>query len=1609
MWRNVTSVVELTLVGLAIWLPCSMGVADDEKPAAPQKAKDERKSKDDGKPGEALPNDGKKADAETPKPAPGPNPLQNLFQKLFQPKPGAAPAPAPVPQRGTRAATSKKPPDPNARDHIDARAPKERKQAEALRKAQSAIDTEDWPSAAELLQNILGQEEDSVERFGNEGWSSVRGRAIRLMLKLPADAVRTFQQRWEAEAKRRLDEAEQSGRGDQVALLAVKFLWTDAAQAAIDRLATRHLNRAEFTAATRWFQLLDEANSSLTQARAWQLKAAMAAKSAGQGELAERWLKGDGSQGDDETLELHGERIRVREWWNSLTTFTAATTVLTDWPMFLGSPRRVGLFDRGEPLLLPRWQQPQTQIQPLQRQIETLLEECQDQNRTTLPVMQPLLVNGLVAARTLSGIQVFDLKTGRPLWTSGERWPAESLIGTGTAPAASTQVFVNGQPLGARNRFNVSYDFSGQAIENHPLAQLFFANGNFGPLSSDGRQLFAIEDDTLLLPTNGYWGGVDMTRNDPLRRSWQSNKLVSYDLRTGRPLWSVGGAETSEPFQPPLPGVFFFGAPTPDGNDLFVIGERDGEIRLFCLDIESGTLRWSQLLATAESVISRDLARRWLTAHVAIADGVLVCPTGVGWLVAVDRISRQLLWVHRYSKPQAGPTRRASNQGLTIVTPFGQRWTASAPVISGDSVVFTPHEPFEEFNTGSQRIVCLKLHSGERRWEQPRNNWLALNGVTRDKVLLLGQSAAGVHFDALSLETGKPAWGAVIQNQRTAPAGLGIITDDKWHVPLTHGGIFSVSLANGQKLAQQWPPQATRLGNLALHQGSLVSVSAAGIACFEQRDHVTSDIQARKGKDPHDAVALLTEAALLQLERKHEAALKTLEGIREETLSAELRPRYRTLQRELLIAQIDARSATTTDELRRLEELIDSPTDRLTWQRLKVEDVLRRREHGAALDVLLDMSRGDVTQSVELPGALPRSVRLDAWLAGRFADLWQASPKDARGDITAKVQPEVERLRAGTAADRQRAGEVFGFHVYSLGLRAGEADDLLKSGDFARGELALLRLAELDVPKVAALTWRRLVQAYASRGLKDDAVQAATRLKQFGDVELSSGVTAAQWVAQNLESAEQLPQAATKLPDWNALAFRMERIPGYFNYNEQLFDCSLADARWPFFTQQRFQYQASHNSLPMQRLLMSGWDDNQLDWSVPLRQKPTSQLSWSVATRTVGHALLVFHREVLHLISPVDQKVVWTRPVDIRPGSYADPFQMARRQPQPFVTANEFVGRPVDAIEEAQRNGLLPLVTPTVVAYRGRRVLTVLDTATGEWRWELRDLPTDARILATRHFLFLTSSRWPNGLLLRASDGQALSVNDAVREKFQRAKQALDQDLLVMQMAPVGGKNHLVVERWSPMRGATVWKQQFPASSYFHWLDARTLVTLSPEHQLSTLDTDSGEQVVLGSIQPNDVAGNIRRYAVADREHLFFIASGERNQQYSEDHTAIPTSGTVYAFDRHAGGELWKQPVREQSLSVQQFGSSPVLFFSVRRNTNRGYVQPTELLLLDKHTGRKLFQGSVLHQFSSFRGLQVNLAERYVEVQMHNERIRLVGSDQPAPPAATSEPRASAN
>ena len=535
------------------------------------------------------------------------------------------------------------------KDRFDSRAPQDPRQQKLLRRALGLIGAQEWQQSLEILQFLLTRPEDSLFRGTNGRWSSIRSEVNRILATFPAEYRAEYRLRYGGTAKQLLLDAQESGKLSKYTEVAGRYLQTDAGHAAANHLGTIHFDRGEFGMAARWFEQLLLVDAPVTKSPKWQMKAAIAFRQSGHTESSERLVERLSSIGNG-GVEFGGKTVDPTKWLDEVAELSKTQPLtLKDWPMFFGTPGRSGRVSGGEPLLLKRWQVPLTQRPAIQSTITTLIDDLDDFSRSAIPAFFPLMIDGKVIFRTLRGVQVVDAQTGTPLWETAEGISAERIL------YRDRQKHVNGQ-LEWTNGTAAGIQYTGNTVDKHPLAALLFRNGLYGVLGSDGQQLFVIEDHAILSNYQpGYTSRTNPSRNDQYRRNWATNKLASYDLNTGLPRWAIGGKAMNEVFDLPLAGHFFFGTPVADGGDLFVTAEHDNEIRLVALDARNGHPRWSQLIAYSDAKIESDFGRRWWTSQIAVDNGVVVCPTTVGWLVAVDRTNRSVLWAHRYSRNRNKP------------------------------------------------------------------------------------------------------------------------------------------------------------------------------------------------------------------------------------------------------------------------------------------------------------------------------------------------------------------------------------------------------------------------------------------------------------------------------------------------------------------------------------------------------------------------------------------------------------------------------------------------------------------------------------------------------------------------------------------------------------------------------------------------------------------------------------------------------------------------------------------------------------------------------------------------------------------------------------------
>jgi len=1548
------------------------------------------------------------------------NPVRGFFRGLIR-KVVPKPTKTPILPKGNGAIPFKVKDDPKARarlirarDYIDSRAPHDPDDIKRLRRAESLVKDGQFDAAMALVQRLLDRQQDSLIRNEHDEWVSVRQQANHLLGKFPREFRESYKLKYGSAARDLLEEGLKSGNLKTLADVATRYFHTEAGIEAARKLAAIYLDRGEYGIAARWFARVLEAEQPDGGDPKWLLQAAYAFRRAGDLPESQRLLKRVDTLVADNSLVLGGRPVRPAEWLNAFKAASGGNRQVPEWWTLFGTPSRTGTVDGGDPLLLSRWSQPTTHSHIVRRHIDRLLEALTDNRRAVVPAAIPLTVGGKVVFRTLRGILVVDAESGSPLWESREGISAERLL-SGKVPTASYDRFSRGYSPRNNNGYG----------DYHSLTGLLFHNGNYGLISSDGKRLFVIEQ-MALLPNVGAYSrySSDPEQYDPYRRSWMTNKLTAYDVNSGRPVWEVGGRFRSESFDLPLAGNYFLGVPVADRGELFVVGEKDSRIRLHVLDAATGRVKWSRLIAYSDTKISQDSVRRWITAQVAVRDGVLVCPTSVGWLVAVDRTNQSILWAHRYTRPDNRSKDDGSSQHSIPAATLNKRWIPSAPVISSGLVVFTPQE--------DESIVCLRLRDGKRLWRIPKGDYLYHAGVFDENVVLVGKD----RMTAVKLHDGTTAWTTPFDKSAGMPSGMGVAAGGQYHVPLQRGRLWTVDVKTGKVDRKLYLPSDSQpLGNLTMYRGQVLSLTPFGLTSFEQRSALLAKISERKKSARDDPWAALKEAEIALLHRDYKTALASLGRVDSDKLDASLDGRYRKAMLTTLASVVRSDFKAHDAEIRQLAAFVKSPEETFEFHRLAAERHDARNEFSEAFRLYRQLARDNpdgpvrhglvvtgfsrsrdrlkpVTTSIQRGDDRRLETTVRFWAAGKLRDVWTRMPQAVRDSLGKQLADEAAGLASGDLRRRLQFARLFSFHPSAVTVVKGLIEESIQKGNFAAAEQLLSRLRRHQDRQVAAVATERYARLLQSQKLPADAALIYRELSgKFPDVVLGDGRTAAKLVAELRARKVLNPPTGDEPLSWGNTTMRVEQSgTQYRSYPEQ--QLLVGTNGFPYFRDRGFQI--DHNG---QQLLVSRTSDDRLMWLVPLRGQSNASTGYYVHGASSGHLVFVLYRNVLHCLSPVDRRVVWTRPLEKRGtsgGTYYSYYSSSPVQNRYRPLAD---GRQVAAgrglSKEFSHQGGLAFANESCVGIYGRRRLFVVDTLSGNVLWVLRGLTQGSRAVATNEAVFVLSADGNAVTAYRALDGRRLPASKTTKIAALDGSAAMHPSGIAASAVGVVGNEFLYPDvttrsflgigtsttSWklqSPLSGNVVWKRDYKSGATFSLLDDGSLVALPKRGPLEIVDRRNGS-VATYPFESSTFGGADQVYVLADRDTLFVIANNGRRGGFSMVHygygtlATINVSGDVYAFDRASRKLLWKKAVAGRQLVMDYFEQSPVLTFNTRKYVNNGMMSHSlmSFLAIDKRTGRQLIDVEIpsTQYYGSF---SVNLSDRYVEFRTYSHRLRLV-------------------
>ncbi|HEX3147419.1 MAG TPA: PQQ-binding-like beta-propeller repeat protein [Gemmataceae bacterium] len=267
------------------------------------------------------------------------------------------------------------------------------------------------------------------------------------------------------------------------------------------------------------------------------------------------------------------------------------------------------------------------------------------------------------------------------------------------------------------------------------------------------------------------------------------------------------------------------GLPLVDGDARIFLTERGVQVHLLKIDFpkycaahfNSGpdraieaSRKWEIELARAPKRLIDDPHRRTHALHLVEAQGLIIAPTNLGRIVAVDSVSGKIRWTHEYAaiKAKRFPT-------------FLPEWIVVPPVVVRDRYVYAPAD-FPE-------LLCLNATDGKKIWTAKKGDGL-YPAVVGEQVLVIGRTS----IRSLKLLDGAEQWKVDLPG---LPCGRGVVLGDNYLVPVsepkTWKGLIAVVDLKTTKLVDVLRPEKNQpIGNLVVHQDFLISQTLTELAVF---------------------------------------------------------------------------------------------------------------------------------------------------------------------------------------------------------------------------------------------------------------------------------------------------------------------------------------------------------------------------------------------------------------------------------------------------------------------------------------------------------------------------------------------------------------------------------------------------------------------------------------------------------------------------------------------------------------------------------------------------------------------------------------------------------
>lgn len=915
-------------------------------------------------------------------------------------------------------------------------------------------------------------------------------------------AADAFEVRFGSEARTALKEAEQAQQFGRMADIGRRYFFTAAGFAALDAQATYLLDQGQAAdASALWMQL---ARASAHRSRVtprFIIKLAAALKK---------------SRKDSEAVAFLTSAQRDFPWddaqWQAIHkalqgALPNASSSSSDWLVGLGDPAHNRIATGSVPYLWPHWSRGletksnrlvESHWSALMRQAQGDLADTESEPANFAGL--PIAIGDQIVARDFRGIAATSLKTGQPMW----RYQA---------------------PV---NAYDLWEDIREYAVVGAAFDVATLSNAAHGLIASNGQYVFALNflgvqqrddlvsangDDDLFSPPRRFYG---QSLPNSSSSQW-ANQLVCLKLPEPGELnggseqliaaaWTIG-AESGRA-DDPLKKHVFLGPPLPLGDSVYVMTEHRGEVHLVRLQAATGQVIRTTRLCSARAAFSNgdDGTLRPLNVCIPVAaEGIILCPTESGALVAVDELFGEISWMYGMHSEYSG-------------RPQPRLWV-DAPHVSQDLVFY--------LSPSQDQLFCLDLKTGTRRWIAPIDGEY-VGTITNNAVIVIDRE----QVVAIGRTTGKELW----RTKVGFVAGRGVALNSKYVIPLRSGGAAKLDLSTGKlsgfehsviasaehsdDLFQRQRQRATelqefgfptrvlrselRLGNLIAHRDAVISLSARHLTTF----HQAQALQEKLAQAPTARDQLMSADIDLTLGEisAAEARLTRLQESGPKDMSEAL---IRSTQRACVLTRLaeakpDTDLGTIYQWIDQLHDLSQSPAERaqaMAWR-------LHYGMKGKAW-LSLGVAARELSKSPDefiVPRDADHYVVRSSSLARRGMQLaFQAKDGIERDRLLKFMQADlVSAQRDGSINALMRFVELYPAALESGALRNQLAARLLSQNRWHEAEVLLLANSKHEDLAQRAVSALLLIRLLCLAELEGEASRLLEQLQRdLGDVEIN--------------------------------------------------------------------------------------------------------------------------------------------------------------------------------------------------------------------------------------------------------------------------------------------------------------------------------------------------------------------------------------------------------------------------------------------------------------------------------------------------------------------------